>query len=112
MKTILAFTLLVSSTISFAQTAPELKILAWYKLNNAQSRDISAEVCFSVKPAPQTPTLVEITVDKGTNAQGNYTTWITSKGSACHVVATARGRVEVSLPEAKVSNEIHGFLAK
>lgn len=98
MKTLIAFTLVFGSALAHSS---EIKILAWYKLESQSSSNTTAEVCFSVTPKPTAPLFANITVDKGSRSEGNYTSWVGTKGSTCHVVATRRGRVEVSIPSTK-----------
>lgn len=99
LKKLLVITSILSITSAFAT---ELKILSWYKLDRGNIRDTAAEVCFSLKPAPTEPVFANIVVDKGTSSQGNYTTWISPKGSVCHVVSTARGQVWVEVPSLEI----------
>ena len=93
-KKLFILALLVSTTA----IATELRINSWYRLDRDSSRDTAAEVCFSVTPAPATPTLAQITVDKGTSSQAFYNAWIGPRGAVCHVVSTLRGRVYIEVP--------------
>ncbi len=86
--------------------AAEIKILSWYRLNTDTDNDSAAEVCFSLKPAPVKPTFAEITVDKGSRVEGLYSAWIGPKGSVCHIVSTARGRVQVEIPSLNIMSEL------
>ena len=86
--------------------ASEIIINSFYLLDRqSQGRDSTAEVCFSVRPAPTALTHVKVTVDKGTNAQGFYNTWIDERGSSCLVVSTLRGTVEVNIPSLGVATQ-------
>lgn len=83
-------------------SASELKITSFYYLDNESRNDRAAEICFSVKPAPTSPIFANITIDKGTNSEGHYNTFVGPRGRACVVVATWRGTGEVSIPEEEV----------
>jgi hypothetical protein len=99
MKSIATIALLTMTTLSFASN---LTITNWYRLNTSTLDDSSAEVCFSVKPAPLKPTFVQIVIDSNSRFQGHYSTWISTTGNACQVVSTVRGRVEVNIPSLKL----------
>lgn len=99
MKKLVLAAMVLSSINVFAS---DLNILSWYRLNSQNSSDSAAEVCFSLTPAPKTPVFAEVVVDPGTRAEALYSAWIGPKGSTCHVVSTARGRVEVSVPSLKI----------
>ena len=95
---------LILGLVSTTTMAAELKILSWSRLNTTtNSFDTSAEVCFSLTPAPSAPTYVEVTVDKGSRSQAFYGAWIDQRGSSCQVVSSHRGRVEVNIPKMKLS---------
>ena len=103
MKKIILISMILSSVSAYSST---LDILGWYRLNSQNSNDSAAEVCFSLKPAPTAPVFAEIKVDAGTRVEGLYSAWIGPKGSTCHVVSTARGRVEVSIPSLKLKKAL------
>ena len=106
MKTILFIGLLISG-FAFANQG-ELKITSFYRMDtNIQSRSTAHDVCFSVKPAPAAGKHYHatVTVDKGYKSEGVYETLVGPRGSACVVVSSFRGRVEVSVPDLKTSIE-------
>lgn len=85
--------------------ASKITINDWYRLNRTNNSDLAAEVCFTLEPAPSNPVFVNITVDRGTNREGNYTTWLGTNGSTCHVVSTMAGTVAVEIPQLKIKTE-------
>ena len=91
MKTIALF------LVSTALLANSISITSWYELNRGNPNDMAAEVCFRLSPAPTTPILAEIIVDKGSRTEGVYTTWVGKRGKACKVVSQQRGRVQVEV---------------
>lgn len=100
MRSLLIFTITFNA---FAMNT--LTITSWFKLNRDNNNDMAAEVCFKLKPAPQQPVLAEIIIDKGTRAQGTYTTWVSKKGIVCKVVSTQRGQVHVEVENYKSINK-------
>lgn len=98
--------------ILFVQTAQayDIKILNWYRLDRSNNIDTAAEVCFRLKPAPRKLVPVNITVDKNRRSEAYYVAWVGPKGSACHVVSTQRGLVEVEAPKAEVKDSQEGFI--
>lgn len=97
--------LLVLFILAFSVSASEIKILSWYKTDRSNDNDSSAEVCFSLKPAPTKPVFAQITVDKGYRSEAFYSAWISSKASVCSLVSTLRGRVEVNIPSLKIDSK-------
>lgn len=104
-KLFLVFALLTTQ-LSFAA---ELRITEWYRLDPQNLRDYSAEVCFQLIPAPEKPHFVEVTTDKGTRAQKEYSTWIGTKGESCLIVTTYYGRVEIAIPDVSQSRSKEKF---
>ena len=86
--------------------AADLKITAFYKLDQDNLRDRAADVCFSLSPAPEAPLFATVTVDKGYNTQGTYSAWIGTSGKTCLIVATFANRVEVEVPSLSLSQAI------
>lgn len=83
--------------------AADLRVEVFYLLNRQSNGDSAAEVCFSLSPAPNRPTHVQVTVDPNSATKRFYNTVIDSRGSACLVVSTFRGQVLVEVPESKLS---------
>lgn len=78
----------------------QLKILSWMRLDrDPQAQDLAAEVCFALTPAPAQLTPITVTVDSGTQSESYYNTFVDKRGSACLVVSTFRGSVEVGMGE-------------
>jgi hypothetical protein len=100
--------ILLTLTVLFSTSvlAADIKILSWYRLNSDSNNDSAAEVCFSLKPAPEKPVFAEITIDKGSRVEGLYSAWIGPKGSTCHIVSTARGRVQVEVPALHIKSQL------
>jgi hypothetical protein len=104
MKTILLITLFISSIAIAAEG--ELKITSFYRMDrNVQSMSTAHDVCFKVTPAPAAGKHYHatVTVDKGYRTEGVYETLVGPRGSACVVVSSFRGRVEVLVPELEKS---------
>lgn len=99
MKKLILATLLMTA----AAQAADIKILSFYRLNRTDVRDLTAEVCYEVSPAPEKHAHVEITVDKGTNSEGFYEGLVGKRGKSCTVISTFRGRVEVAIEDEKKS---------
>ena len=100
LKTLTALTAFLIANVSFAQT---LTITNWYRPNTSSAQDYSAEVCFTLSPAPTSLTHVQVEVDKTNNRAGAiYNTLIGPQGRACLVVTSVRGTVEVSIPQKKL----------
>ena len=98
--------LMITILLSFNVFSADIKILSWYRLNTQTDNDSAAEVCFSVKPSPKQPIFAEITIDKGSRLEAFYSAWVGPKGSTCHVVSTARGRVEVEVPTLNIKDQL------
>lgn len=95
-----AYLLLLStlflSNISYGQ---QLEITSWFRPNAGSSKDLAAEVCFKVTPAPSSLTHVLVEVDKTSRGAVVYNTFVGPQGGACLVVTSVRGTVEVSIPQ-------------
>ena len=98
--------LVITILLSYNVLSAEIKILSWYRLNTQTDNDSAAEVCFSIKPSPEEPIFAEITIDKGSRLEALYSAWVGPKGSTCHVVSTARGRVEVEIPTLNIKDQL------
>lgn len=86
--------LILLALITNTAFAGELKIKRFALLDPFSEGNTAAEICMSLTPAPKSPVLILLTVDKGTRQEAYYNTWIDERGSTCHIVSTLRGRIE------------------
>lgn len=93
-------------TFSSLAMAAKVDITRWYRLDSS-GQNSSAEVCFKLTPKPIRPQYVRIFVDKRTRYEANYVTWVDDRGSACTVVSSFVGRVEVWIPELSIREELN-----
>jgi len=103
----LLLTALVMTSFSIMAADKELKITNFYRMDNQNFRDPAHDVCFKVTPAPADGKHYHATViaDKGYRSQGVYQTLVGSEGSACVVISSFRGLVEVKVPKLKLDTK-------
>ena len=97
---------LVTTSFNLMASESGLKITSFYKMDSQNNRNPAHDVCFKVTPAPAEGKHYHATVtaDKGYTSQGVYQTLVGSEGSACLVISSFRGFVEVKVPKLKAIN--------
>lgn len=101
-RTLLLVGLVIGSFNIFAAES-KLEITNFYRMDSQNIRNPAHDVCFKVNPAPAVGKHYHATVvaDKGYRSQGVYQTLVGSEGSACLVISSFRGLVEVKVPALK-----------
>tara|TARA_B100001971_G_C18268046_1_gene596698 strand:- start:136617 stop:136937 length:321 start_codon:yes stop_codon:yes gene_type:complete len=92
--------------VSLNVFAGELKITNFYRMDRQNLSDPAHDVCFKVTPAPAAGKHFHATIiaDKGYRTQGVYQALVGEEGSACMVISSFRGFVEVKVPELELSS--------
>lgn len=101
MKKLVLLLLVVSLNVF----ASELKITNFYRMDRQNLSDPAHDVCFKVTPAPAAGKHYHATIiaDKGYRTQGVYQALVGEEGSACAVISSFRGFVEVKVPELELN---------